>query len=211
MHRILYLLDPLCGWCYGAAPMLDRLMAQEDLAVELIPTGLFADDGAFPMNDAFARHAWESDLRIAQLSGQRFTEEYRLKVLGDRSARVDSGPATLALTAVRLTTPGREWETLKAIQQVRYVDGRDNGDPAVIADVLSGLGLEEAAARFATADDELLSVCRIRIAEGQVQMRHFGARGVPTLIAGDGQSPRMVNASALFGDLDSLMTELKAT
>ncbi len=36
--------------------------------VDLVPTGLFADEGEFPMNDAFAAHAWEADQRIERLT-----------------------------------------------------------------------------------------------------------------------------------------------
>ena len=106
MQRLTYLFDPLCGWCYGALPALEMLLAQEDISVEPVPTGLFTDAGAFPMNAGFAAHAWEADQRIAKLTGQPFTEAYRTKVLENRDSRVDSGPATLALTAVRLTAPG---------------------------------------------------------------------------------------------------------
>ncbi|ALA18674.1 MULTISPECIES: DsbA family protein [Chelatococcus] len=210
MRRLTYLFDPLCGWCYGASPALERLMAHESLTIDLVPTGLFADEGAFPMNAAFAAHAWEADQRIARLSGQRFTEQYRVNVLASRTAAVDSGPATLGLTAVRLTAPEREFEALKAIQHVRYVEGRDNGDPAVIADVLAGLGLAEAAARCHAADEELLAANRARIAEGRAEMQRFGARGVPTLILDTGRGRATVDASALFGEVDRLAAALDA-
>ncbi|TIX61245.1 MAG: DsbA family protein, partial [Mesorhizobium sp.] len=36
-----YLFDPLCGWCYGATPMLDRL-EKSGVVLELLPTGLFS-------------------------------------------------------------------------------------------------------------------------------------------------------------------------
>jgi putative protein-disulfide isomerase len=150
------------------------------------------------------------DQGIAQLTGQVFTEDYRSNVLQSGKGRVDSGPATLALTAVRLTAPDREFEALKAIQSARYVAGRDNGDQAVIADVLAELNLNEAAARFAAPDEELLSANRARIAEGQAEMSRFGARGVPTLIAGQGQNSRVVNSSALYGDVDTLIAGLRA-
>ncbi|KLK92569.1 protein-disulfide isomerase [Microvirga vignae] len=210
MRRLTYLFDPLCGWCYGASPTLEKLGAQEDFKIDLVPTGLFADEGAFPMNAGFAAHAWEADQRIAQLSGQRFTEDYRVNVLESRTSRVDSGPATLALTAVRLTAPDKEFEALKAIQHVRYVDGHDNGDPAVIADVLTSLGLEDAAARFHAANEELLSANRARIAEGRAEMRRFGVRGVPTLIADTAQGRGIVNSSMLYGDPDALAVALRA-
>lgn len=210
MHRLTYLFDPLCGWCYGASPALEKLSSQEDISVELVPTGLFAGAGAFPLNPGFAAHAWDADQRIAKLTGQQFTETYRKKVLENPESRVDSGPATLALTAVRLTAPEREFEALKAIQHVRYVDGRDNGDPAVIADVLDSLGLAVAAARFDAPDDELQSANGTRIAEGQAEMRRVGARGVPTLIAKTGQERRVVDSSALYGGIDALIAALRA-
>jgi putative protein-disulfide isomerase len=208
--HLTYLFDPLCGWCYGASPVAEKLMEQDGFAIELVPTGLFADQGAFPMNAEFAAHAWEADQRIAQLTGQVFTEAYRSNVLQSGKGRVESGPATLALTAVRLTAPEREFEALKAIQSARYIDGRDNGDQAVIADVLAELNLNEAAARFVVPDEELLSANRARIAEGQAEMSRFSARGVPTLIAGQGQDRRVVNSSALYGDADKLISGLHA-
>ena len=206
-----YLFDPLCGWCYGALPTLKRLMEQDDLAVELVPTGLFADAGAFPMNPGFAAHAWEADQRIAQLTGQAFSADYRANVLEGSTSRVDSGPATLALTAVRLTAPKRELDALKAIQHVRYVEGRDNGDRAVIADVLADLDLDDACVRFATPDEELLSTNLARIQAGQAEMGRVGARGVPTLVAGRGQNRRVVNSSSLYGDADTLIAGLRAS
>jgi putative protein-disulfide isomerase len=212
MPRISYLFDPLCGWCYGASPALERLRAQEDFSIDLMPTGLFAGEGAFPMNAAFAAHAWEADQRIAKLSGQRFSDEYRANVLEGSASSVDSGAATLALTAVRLTAPEREFEALKAIQRARYVEGRDNGDPAVIGEVLSGLGLEDAAARLHAEDEELLAANGTRMAEGRAEMRRFGANGVPTLIAYAEQSDRgkLASSSMLYGDPDALAAALRA-
>src|SRR5437763_9595920 len=119
--HITYLFDPLCGWCYGASTLLEQLAARPDFAVALAPTGLFAGDGARPMDDGFAAYAWSNDQRISRLSGQPFSEAYRRDVLGDRTRLFDSGPATLALTGVALTAPDRELEALKAIQLLRYV------------------------------------------------------------------------------------------
>ena len=205
-----YLFDPMCGWCYGASPTLEALKERGGYRVDLVPTGLFADESAFAMNDAFAAHAWDADQRIARLSGQPFSEAYRRNVLGNRKARVDSGPATLALTAVRLTAPERELEALAAIQRSRYVDGRDNGDPAVIADVLETLSLKDASLRFSAPDAILLSANRTRIESGRAAMHHCGARGVPALLAAQGQNRRLVDANALFGGIEALLASLAA-
>ncbi len=98
------------------------------------------------MDAQFSAYAWANDQRIQQLTGQPFTQAYRDHILGAANGRFESGPATLALTAVAQTAPERELEALHALQHARYVEGRDNADPAVIADVLCSLGLQAAAA-----------------------------------------------------------------
>ena len=70
---VTYLFDPLCGWCYAAAPVLARLQATPGVQVVLAPTGLFAGAGARPMDAQFAAYAWSNDQRIAQLTGQPFS------------------------------------------------------------------------------------------------------------------------------------------
>jgi len=207
---ITYLFDPLCGWCYGASAALRNLTARPDFTIELAPTGLFSGDGARPMDDGFAAYAWANDQRIASLTGQPFSEAYRRHVLADRTRRFDSGPATLALTAVALTAPDWEFEALKAIQNDRYVEGRDSTDISALSHVLRALQLHEAADRLANSDPELIAAYRKRIEAGRAQMRRFGADGVPTLIAGVGGNRRVVRASALFGDMEALVAELKA-
>jgi putative protein-disulfide isomerase len=208
--HVTYLFDPLCGWCYGASTLLEQLVARPDFDVELAPTGLFAGDCARPMDDGFADYAWTNDQRISRLSGQPFSEAYRRNVLGDRSRLFDSGPATLALTAVALAAPDRAFEALKAIQVVRYVEGRDSTDMSVLSDVLRAMNLPDVVARLATPDAALIVAYRARLEAGRAEMRRFGANGVPALIIGTGNDRRLMQASALFGSLDVLVDGLKA-
>ena len=208
--KVTYLFDPLCGWCYGASAMLEQLVARPDFAIDLVATGLFAGDGARPMDDNFAAYAWTNDQRISRLSGQTFSEAYRHNVLGDRTRLFDSGPSTLALTAVALAAPDREFEALKAIQNARYVEGRDTTDIPVLSVVLRALNLPEIADRLANPDDVLMTAYRTRLEAARVEMRRFGANGVPALIVGAGSNRRILGASALFGSMEVLVEGLKA-
>lgn len=208
--HVTYLFDPLCGWCYGAAATLEKLAARPGVMVELAPTGLFAGDGARPMDEAFAAYAWSNDERIARLTGQPFSQVYRRDVLGDRTRPFDSAPATLALVAVALVAPERELEALKAVQKTRYVEGGDVTDAATLSQVLRSLKLDAAADRLAEPDDALLASNRERIEAARTAMRRFGATGVPALIVGIGDNRRILQASALFDRVDVLMERLRA-
>lgn len=97
------LCDPLCGFCYGAAPALRRLHEHPEYRLRLVPTGLFSGAGARPLDAGFTELAWANDQRIEALTGQPFSKRYQDEVLGARGTRLDSGPATRALTAVAST------------------------------------------------------------------------------------------------------------
>jgi putative protein-disulfide isomerase len=208
---VTYLFDPLCGWCYAAAPALHYLQGVAGVEVALAPTGLFAGAGARPMDAQFAAYAWANDQRIQQLTGQPFTQAYRDHVLGAANGLFDSGPATLALTAVAQTAPGRELDTLHALQRARYVDGRDTADVLVLADVLNTLGLADAAAMVLAPDAALHRSMAARVASAQATMQAVGARGVPQLVvAGQGGAQRLLSGDALLGPREQLVALVQA-
>lgn len=207
--QITYLFDPLCGWCYGASATIKALSEQQGLTVNLMPTGLFANEDAPRMDDGFAAYAWDADQRIARLTGQPFSEAYRNKVLADRKARLNSGPATLALTAVALTAPDRELEALRAIQSARYVEGRDITAKPVLVEILQSLSLIDAASQLQASGPDLLAANRDRLKAARSQMRRFGVDGVPVLVVDDGQNQRLITSNGIFGD-KSLVAKLSA-
>jgi putative protein-disulfide isomerase len=207
MPRLLYLFDPLCGWCYGAAPALAALREPD---VELLPTGLFSGPGARRIDAAFALHARSHDQRVAEQTGQRFTEAYRRTSLAI-GAGFDSGAANAALTAVHLTAPEREPEALRAIQQARFVEGRDITSPSDLAALLAELGLVDAARRLATDDPELTAATLARTRRGAAWMRRLGAQGVPSLAIPEGDTGRLLPNRLLLAPPADLRAALETT
>lgn len=201
---VTYLFDPLCGWCYGASPVIGKLAQQPDIQLELAPTGLFAGSGQ-RMDAAFAEYAWSNDLRIARLTGQRFTEVYRQNVLGRHGSPFDSSAMTLALTAVTQTDPVRELEVLQGLQEARYVDGMDTGTAQVVDALLRQMGLNGIADQLAAADLTLMERNALRLQQARRLMRSLGAQGVPGLVVHADSGKRMLGGNALYGDFDQLL------
>ena len=206
--HITYLFDPLCGWCYGAAVALKQLSAVPGVTLALAPSGLFAGPGARPMDAALAAYAWSNDERIERLTGQRFTALYRQQIL-QAPTRFDSGPATLALTAVARCAPQQELAALSAIQTARYVDGRDTAAADVLADILQGQGLQAAATEFLQASPVLVQACTQRLQAAHALMHRHGVQGVPALVLRDTQGERLLRGNLLYGDTRSLLQQVQ--
>jgi len=195
--KVTYLFDPLCGWCYGASPAIHHLMALGNLDVTLAPTGLFVGGGRV-ISSAFAEYAWSNDQRIAHMTGQPFSEAYQHNVLGNLGAPFDSAFSTLALTAVKLTNPQREFEALIALQKARYVSGLETSHLEVVVSVLQDMGLTTAAQKLATLDDELQALNSARFHAAQQLMGFHSLQGVPALVAHGETGDRLVPSRLLF-------------
>ena len=181
MQKIKLFMDPLCGWCYAAAPGVKKLA--ETAAIELIPTGLFSQAGR-TVTPEFARHAWSNDQRIAQLTGQVFSDSYRDNLLQE-GMPFNSFPIVLALTWVQQQAPDQELNAYHAIQTARYVDGRDNTQLPVLANILANLplALSETEILQALQDEALVQQTEQRLAAGQAEARQFTVQGVPSVFA----------------------------
>lgn len=184
--RLQYFFDPLCGWCYASAPALAGLDAAHPGVLELMPSGLFADEGARELTPEWGEYAWRNDQRIEQMTGQRFTHAYREQVLRRGGVRFDSGPANRALSALRGVDARLERPLLEAIQLARYVDGLDTARPDVLARRIEG-------------DAALASETAGRIARTQRAMRQLGASGVPQLLLTVGERGYVLHGASLYG------------
>lgn len=134
-----YILDPLCGWCYAVAPLVQA--AHKLLPIQLHAGGMMAGPNRRPVTPQLRQMVEPHDSRIAQLSGQPFGEAYRDVLLCDQSAVFDSEPPITAMLAAD-ESAGRGLDLLARMQTAHYVEGRRISDPAVLRTLTLDIGLD---------------------------------------------------------------------
>lgn len=200
--KLYYLYDPLCGWCYGAKPVLSKLAQHYPIA--LTPTGLFCQTNR-TFTPEFIHHAWTNDQRIGQLTGVIYSQAYKENVLKVGNA-FDSYHSLLAITATENIAPHRAVEVLSALQMARYVDGRDNQDFTVITDVLNTLGLGEVIEHI--THEKTDKTLQENIHFGQSLAKRLNIQGVPQLVIEHDGQWLIVPSQALYGDGETLLEYL---
>ncbi|GGP18491.1 DsbA family protein [Silvimonas iriomotensis] len=206
------LFDPLCGWCYAAHPVLEKLAAAlaDEVQWQLLPTGLFAGDGGQPMTAQKRDYFWQNDQRIAQMTGQPFSQAYYDQVLSDFNSRFDSALATQAWFLIAQARPAQALAALQDIQRVRYVDGHGSQDMDALTRVATQYGLdgEAFAAAMRAGNPAGLDAA---IAAARQMMRTFGVSGVPSLILHTAAGSGVVPGGALYQNPEQLTDMIRNT
>lgn len=179
MTNLHYIFDPLCGWCYGAAPLIEAARGIADLKIIFHAGGMMAGSNRRKITEQWREYVTPHDRRIAELTGQPFGEAYFDGLLRDTGAIMDSAPPTTAILAAEHLA-GRGLDMLHRLQKAHYAEGQRIADTAVLRALATELGLDPAL--FAEAYASL---------EGQATEQHFadsrawlaraGADGFPTL------------------------------
>lgn len=127
---VLYVYDPLCGWCYGFSPVMHRLATEmgQDADFRVISGGMVTGNRVGPLSDIapYIRKAYQD---VERLSGVKFGESYLKVLLGDAGWRMDSDPPSLLHTALVTLFPDRQTEVSAAIQKGIYQQGIEPVSP----------------------------------------------------------------------------------
>jgi putative protein-disulfide isomerase len=190
-----YIYDPLCGWCYAAAPLIKE--ARKVVAVQAHGGGMMAGARRQPVSAQLRDYVMPHDRRIAQLTGQPFGDGYFDGLLRDTSAVFDSEPPTAAMLAAEQLA-GRGLDMLARLQTAHYVEGRRIADREALIDIATDIGLPSAA--FSEALDATLGArVRAHIQATQALMGRVGAQGFPTLLLETDGNFLSVDISAYLG------------
>lgn len=138
MTNIHYIFDPMCGWCYGAASLIEQLSDIENVTLNLHPGGMIERS---PLSDDFRKHVRQADQHIAQQTGAKFGDEYIAKITNGEPVILDSYITAQAILAAQ------SWgkagiAMLKKIQQAHYQQGLPVAEQKTLLAFAQELGIE---------------------------------------------------------------------
>ena len=194
-NRLLYVMDPMCSWCWGFAPVLESLAEQAAAAgvpLQLVVGGLRRDRIAV---DAAARVRYLGYWQAVNAStGQLFNFEAGLP----EGFVYDTEPACRALVTARQLDPESALPLAKLIQQAFYTEGVDVTQAGELVRLAEQAGIPRIV--FAEAFDS--PAAHAATAADFAWVQDLGIAGFPTLLAErDGQLALLTNG---YQPLESL-------
>jgi len=177
MNAVLhYIYDPLCGWCYGAEPLVWAASKVDGLALRMHAGGLWPQPTRLP--EHMRNYIRQADTRVGQMSGQPYGEPYLNGLLFDPDLVLESRPVIAAVLAAQAVDPSKALSMLRGIQHAHYERGQHVVREATLREVAAEIGLDAAA--FAEALKKV--AVDGHIAASQELMNNVGAQGFPTFV-----------------------------
>ncbi|NWC80785.1 DsbA family protein [Pseudomonas putida] len=197
--RLLYVMDPMCSWCWGFAPVAQALIAQAreaGVATRVVPGGLRR--GASPLDTSTRKYILEHWQAVAEATGQPFAFEGAMP----DGFVYDTEPACRALVAARELDAERVWPLLALIQRGFYQQGLDVTTAPQLVELAEQAGFD----RATFADALLRADVRAATAADFSWVQDLGIAGFPTLLAErNGQLALLTNGYQPLQSLQPLL------
>ncbi|WP_257386190.1 DsbA family protein [Tahibacter caeni] len=209
--RLHYIYDPLCGWCYAAAPLIHAAADIAGLAIELHAGGLLVGEHRRAITPQWRDYVLPHDRRIAELTGQPFGAAYTDGLLCDTAYVLDSEPPISAVLAARVLAGGAGragLALLERLQRAHYVEGLRIADPVVLTELAVELGY--AATAFADACRQMAgAIAQAHIAASRRLLQRVGGQGFPTVaLSLAGEAPQRIDIGRFLGRVDDWRAQL---
>jgi len=125
---ILYIMDPLCGWCYGFSHVMQQLQEtyKDKLDFRVIPGGMVIGENVQPVA-GIAGYVLQAYKRVEEYSGAKFGEPY-LDMLREGTEINNSEPPCRAIVTFHSFNPGETLNFAHKLQLKQFVEGKSFND-----------------------------------------------------------------------------------
>jgi len=191
--EFIYVGDPMCSWCWGFAPVLERMEEVYDIPIRVVVGGLRPGSEGQELDDGVAAmlaHHWE---QVAHASGQPFDHSF----LERRDGWVyDTEIPAIGVAALRELSPEDTLRFHTRLQRAFYAEGIDITDRSAYLPLLEGFDVDADKFIDLLASDEM----RKRAWQDFAEARSYGATGFPTLIVRDGEEYGVITRGYVSAD-----------
>lgn len=136
---LIYIMDPMCSWCYAFQPHLKTLIGQLKPEIKVLCyMGGLAPDSDDPMPEEMQQTIQQTWMQIEARTGTHFNHDFWSRCEPRRSTY----PACRAVISVEKLSPGNGMQMVEAIQKAYYLDARNPSNEDTLIDLARQIGFE---------------------------------------------------------------------
>lgn len=208
--KLIYVYDPLCGWCYGFSNTMKKLSAayKETFEFEVISGGMMTGDRVGPLSQMSA-YIKKSYKRLEDMTGIKFGKPY-LKMLDEGTYISNSLPPSIALMIVKAMNPEKSLAFAHDLQAALYFDGKDLNKSEVLSELAGKYGYNKVEFEAMLKNPAYEALAK----QDFNKVSNWGISGFPTLLYQNSDSLYMLcngyrDFEALKNTIDTKILQVK--
>jgi len=121
--KLIYVFDPLCGWCFGFSPVIEEFaMSHPEIDIQVVSGGMVVGDGVGPIGEV-APYIAQAYKDVEKATGVKFGKKFLDGTLKDGKAIFTSVPPSKAMAVVNRRKPEKAVEFSGMLHRSIYQDG----------------------------------------------------------------------------------------
>jgi putative protein-disulfide isomerase len=174
-----YVYDGLCGWCFGFAPVVEKVEAnfKASFQFEVLSGGMITGKRVGPIKE-MAAYIKQATPRLKEITGVTFGDAYLNEVLENGTYISNSVPPSVALCILKEQAPEKQVYLAHQIQNLIFMEGKDLNEVEVYLPLAAEVGISETDFRQRMAEEKYHEA-----AEKEFEMvQHWGISGFPAVV-----------------------------
>ena len=184
--RLVYIHDPLCGWCFGFSPVIQQLFdaTRRRARWDILCGGMVLGERVGPIG-RLAGFLKEALPRLEGTTGIRFGKAFTTEALERGTLVLSSLEPCRALQAVKTLAADRALAFAVGVQKALYEGGRDVTSMEVLGDVAESVRVVGFEIEYLKTETYERTIEEFKL------VSDLGVSGFPTLLGFDGEEGRV--------------------
>jgi putative protein-disulfide isomerase len=176
--KIIYIQDPMCGWCYAFGAVMDEMQEKHSDAFDFLAVngGMVLGESIRPIS-SMSDYILKAYKRIEEMSGIQFGEAY-IELVKKGEYICSSETPGMALTVFKSFHPDKSIAFSHDIHYAHFYNGKSLNERETILEIVREYGIDEKDFIARMNNNELK-----QLFEGEVsEVRQLGIQGFPTVL-----------------------------
>lgn len=142
--QVVYVYDPLCGWCYGFSNVISQLQENYQLKIgfSVLSGGMMTGSREEPIS-VMADYIKGAYKTVEEKCGVKFGEPYLKGILDSKTYISSSVLPSIALSVFKSIAPeNKHIGFAKMIQRTFYLEGKSLNDPETYKPLVESMGVD---------------------------------------------------------------------
>lgn len=176
---LIYIYDPLCGWCYAFSPVITEIKKEFEgkLDIQIVIGGLVTGERVGPVKEIYGDYLEEALSLVERRSDVRFGNDFK-ELMREGNYIYNSEPPAVALTIVKETKPDIAFDYGLRLYQVLFAEGKSLNDLSTYLNLADEFNLDKNSFERKLSDSVYIQKARAEFAKAD----SLGAVGYPTLL-----------------------------